>query len=973
MLVHKKVALFGAAAGIALLAMQSNAFGAEATVAAGPATVTEVIVTANKRQENVQTVGMSIQAATGDKLTKLGITDTASLQKIVPGFVVTPNYYGTSVFTIRGVGFQDTSLASSPTVTVYADEAPLPFSILSSGATLDLQRVEVLKGPQGTLFGNNATGGAINYIANKPTDTFQAGMDVTVGNFATANVQGFVSGPIADGLDARIAIQSNNSGAWQKGYGQMSGQSIGGTDFLNGRVAVQWKPNDRFKALLTVRGWQDKGYNQIGQYAGTDFDRNQPPAPLEAALPLPPHNDQAAMWNTCVNTSPFDPLAGQNSGTLYYTPYNPDGTLANTVAAGAMPGTIHNGNIPITGIVPTGAAHGPNVESEGTGSLAQTGGQPTSCTPPRNNNDYFSGTLRLDYDLPMGMTLTSLSEFQRFNRASGVDGSGVPFNTYQSYQRGKIASAYQELRVAGKWWGKGTWIVGGNYEFDSSLDTFLETYNGGTVAPLSLPLSGLCLAYQPGGYDATSTNNVCTQAESPLLKSGTGPVANPNFNSTLYPTSYNYTLGPSQVVDKQLTNTYAVYASGEYPILDNLTLIGGVRYTEEDKKAAICNQDGGDGTAALVFQQIANLTEATSPVGVLNQQYAGASQTNPGPGGYISAIDAYLNGAGRANYVGAHGCAITGPAPDFQLYGNSLPTSRLNEHNISWRAGLNWKVQPNTLLYVLFSQGYKGGAFPTIAETTYAQNAPAKQESLLSYEAGFKGTWFDHQLTLNGAGFYYNYHNKQILGAVDDPVFGPLAELVNVPNSHVIGWELSGVWAPEFLKGLTITPSVAYQYSKVDTCTTAQSADCIGGHYHTASPFAQATDVPGASLIDVNGEGYPDAPVWGASVDAEYDWSLPNDIDAFVGANVNFTGSTHTSFVWQHPVPVASYDPLTVPAYTLLDLRAGIAKGPWRLMVWGHNVTNTYYWTSYDRVADTNVKYTGMPTTFGLTISYRYH
>ena len=131
--------------------------------------------------------------------------------------------------------------------------------------------------------------------------------------------------------------------------------------------------------------------------------------------------------------------------------------------------------------------------------------------------------------------------------------------------------------------------------------------------------------------------------------------------------------------------------------------------------------------------------------------------------------------------------------------------------------------------------------------------------------------------------------------------------------------------------------------------------------------------MPGASLIDVNGEGYPDAPVWGASVDAEYDWSLPNDIDAFVGANVNFTGSTHTSFVWQHPVPVASYDPLTVPAYTLLDLRAGIAKGPWRLMVWGHNVTNTYYWTSYDRVADTNVKYTGMPTTFGLTISYRYH
>ena len=73
---------------------------------------------------------MSIQAATGDKLTKLGVTDTASLQKIVPGFLFTPTYYGTLVYTIRGVGFQDTSLAGSPTVSAYVDEAPLPFSAL---------------------------------------------------------------------------------------------------------------------------------------------------------------------------------------------------------------------------------------------------------------------------------------------------------------------------------------------------------------------------------------------------------------------------------------------------------------------------------------------------------------------------------------------------------------------------------------------------------------------------------------------------------------------------------------------------------------------------------------------------------------------------------------------------------------------------------------------------------------------------
>ncbi len=266
-----KIALFGAAATMALFTMQAGVASAQAApAAAAPAatSVGEVIVTANKRQENIQNVGMSIQAATGDKLTKLGVTDTASLQKIVPGFEVTPNYYGTVVYTIRGVGFQDTSLAGSPTVSAYVDEAPLPFSALTNGATLDLQRVEVLKGPQGTLFGNNATGGAINYIANKPTDTFQAGGDFSYGNFSDTKFNGYISGPIVEGLDGRIAIQTHNSGAWQKGYGPQSGQSIGGSDFLNGRISLLWKPTDRFKALLTVNGWQDKSYNQMGQLYG---------------------------------------------------------------------------------------------------------------------------------------------------------------------------------------------------------------------------------------------------------------------------------------------------------------------------------------------------------------------------------------------------------------------------------------------------------------------------------------------------------------------------------------------------------------------------------------------------------------------------------------------------------------------------------------------------------------------------------
>lgn len=88
-----------------------------------------VVVTAQKVSQNINDVGMSITAASGDELTKLGITDTSQLVKVVPGFNYTPSFYGTPIYTIRGVGFLDTSLAASPTVSVYNDEVPLPYSI----------------------------------------------------------------------------------------------------------------------------------------------------------------------------------------------------------------------------------------------------------------------------------------------------------------------------------------------------------------------------------------------------------------------------------------------------------------------------------------------------------------------------------------------------------------------------------------------------------------------------------------------------------------------------------------------------------------------------------------------------------------------------------------------------------------------------------------------------------------------------
>ena len=86
----------------------------------------------------------------------------------------------------------------------------------------------------------------------------------------------------------------------------------------------------------------------------------------------------------------------------------------------------------------------------------------------RRNNDFYSVNLRMDYELGNGMTVTSLTQYLHFHRFAGVDGAGVPEQDYQSLQVGKIESVYQEARLAGDWWGKGHWVVGGNYQYDNT-------------------------------------------------------------------------------------------------------------------------------------------------------------------------------------------------------------------------------------------------------------------------------------------------------------------------------------------------------------------------------------------------------------------------------------------------------------------------------------------------------------------------
>jgi outer membrane receptor protein involved in Fe transport len=261
---------------------------------------------------------------------------------------------------------------------------------------------------------------------------------------------------------------------------------------------------------------------------------------------------------------------------------------------------------------------------------------------------------------------------------------------------------------------------------------------------------------------------------------------------------------------------------------------------------------------------------------------------------------------------------------------------------VSWRGGAEWKPTPGVLLYANASKGFKAGGYPSLGATSAAQYLPAVQESVIAYEGGFKATLFDRSLQLNGAVFYYDYRDKQVLGRELDPVFGPLLKLVNVPTSHITGAELQTTWIP--VRGLNVNLGGSFIDSKID------------GSFVNYDP--------NGALADFKGEPFPNTPKWQFTSDVSYRWPVADALNAFLGGGVYYQSDTNSQL---GDLPL-----LKVNAYTLIDLRAGVETKDrrWKLTVWGRNVGNTFYATTINRDLDTTVRFAGMPATWGVTISY---
>ena len=257
-----------------------------------------IVVTAQKREQNLSDVPISITAISGEQLTDKGIEDVADLVKVTPGLTVAEGSRGSPIIAIRGIGFSEEAIGGRPTVSVYIDEAPLAFPIMARSASFDLERVEVLKGPQGTLFGQSSTGGAINYIAGKPTDTFEGNITASYGRFDTVDLEGYVSGPITSNLNARLALKTIQGGDRQ--YDYLSDNTIGTKNIKQGRLTLDFEPSSNFRLQLMATAFQDKSEPYFPQFI-TSFGLAPNELPLLQNLPIAPDEPRATTFDPTLN------------------------------------------------------------------------------------------------------------------------------------------------------------------------------------------------------------------------------------------------------------------------------------------------------------------------------------------------------------------------------------------------------------------------------------------------------------------------------------------------------------------------------------------------------------------------------------------------------------------------------------------------------------------------------------------------
>jgi outer membrane receptor protein involved in Fe transport len=395
------------------------------------------------------------------------------------------------------------------------------------------------------------------------------------------------------------------------------------------------------------------------------------------------------------------------------------------------------------------------------------------------------------------------------------------------------------------------------------------------------------------------------------------------FDNSNYAPSNLYIDG-SGITNLQKITNYAAFGNIDYSLTSQFTLHAGARYTDSNNKADICSYTPHGANVNNLFNLLGSLL--------------GKVPFTP---------------------ITESGC--------YTLNENDVPGQpfirSLNQDNVSWRTGIDYQFDPDTLFYISASRGFKAGSFPSLAAALYVGLQPVIQESVTDFEGGVKARFLDRRLDIDGAIFYYRYADKQVRGKLLDPIFGILDAEVNVPKSDIKGAELEATYRP--VEGLSINPAITYLDSQVVQYT---GVDIIG----------LTTNFAGTTL--------PFTPKWSGVFNVDYRYKMDAGVP-FAGMSVRAQSLSYAALGgddinYSTPTPAAPTTYLRpgvgcvfcIDSYATVDARLGYEArdGHWKIMAYGKNILNKYYWTNVIPSNDSAARFAGMPATFGVTFSEKF-
>jgi iron complex outermembrane receptor protein len=745
--------------------LSSMEIAAAPVPAASSAALETVTVTSSKIGGDVQNIPIAITALSQEQLTATQTAGGPDLVKQVPNLTFTKtNFTGYSI-TIRGIGTQAISVTTDPAVAVAFNDIPFIRNHFFEQEFYDVSQVEVLRGPQGTLYGRNATAGVVNLVSAKPSDQFEAMLSAELGNYHQRRLEGMINVPIVDDkLDIRVA------GEWTKRQGysfnEITDARIDGRDLWSSRITIGLKP---FDGLQTHLVWE---------HFSEDDDRMRTAKQLCHRMPIPAlfGGDAAGVGAQGLggnsSTDVFSAVDYTTQGCQMSSLYSSDAFQVPDGFSLPYYFGVGFGGLPITGKDPyTSTVQSTNLR------VIETAFNPIY----RAKNDVVE--LNADYTLTPALTFTSQTAFNhdflwstedynRFNTAPGVfqattdgrmtpdggtvcysDGSCVQTGTFCDPQVGcsdrlvaeDLSAEHawqlsQEFRLASNFSGPFNFSAGGNYlhyETEEDYYVFFNSLTAFLAGPgTACGYQGGCTPWVPGVSDNSSCLYGGLKFPDPSAPHGPGACGyiDPNPINKINGNGHNY----FRSANPYLLDSYAAFGESYYNIFSDLKLTTGLRWTEDRKHftnipSELLVDGWGYPTTGVVDQQWNELT-------------------------------------GRAA--------------------------------INWTPKLDFTDQ--TLIYGSYAHGYKaGGANPpgAVLLTYGGDSQPTeistpvhpltfKPEFVDAFEVGSKNTLLDGALTINGDVFYYNYENYQISEIVD-------RTSINLNfDAHVKGAEVEAAWEP---------------------------------------------------------------------------------------------------------------------------------------------------------------------------------